>query len=138
MAELDRIERLIERLKAQASFYDDLREWDAPSGALDREASDALRLLLDELAHLRAERDEAREWARGWHRIVETTCTILGLSPALGGDESATALQAEIVARARKLYAIEAERDELREERDMWKGRAQAAVMLGRSIAGMP
>ena len=122
MAELDRIER-------------ELRE-NLDGGYIL--TPNEIRLLLDELSHLRAERDEAREWARGWHRIVETTCTILGLSPALGGDESATALRAEIVARARKLYAIEAERDELSEERDMWKGRAQAAVLLGRSIAGMP
>ncbi len=51
------IDTLIERLRAQARFYDDLREWDAPSGALDREAADALAATQAEILRLKAQVD---------------------------------------------------------------------------------
>jgi hypothetical protein len=41
---------LIERLISRADFFDSLREWDAPSGALEREAADRIASLEAALA----------------------------------------------------------------------------------------
>lgn len=67
---------------------------------------DNIRALLDELSRLRLENDR------------------------LAGLESESDEAADIVAE------MNAEIVRLREERDMWKGRAEAAVMVGRSLAG--
>jgi hypothetical protein len=55
---------LIERLRNRASFFDDLREFDAPSGALDREAADHIASLEAENARLVKDLDQARAGRR--------------------------------------------------------------------------
>jgi hypothetical protein len=41
-------------------------------------------------------REQALEWAKEWHRVVEVTCTMMGLSPALSASESIAAIQAKL------------------------------------------
>jgi hypothetical protein len=66
---------LIERLISRADFFDSLREWDAPSGALEREAADRIAGLEKALA-------EARERYVAFRQILVET---LDTSPPTEG-----------------------------------------------------
>lgn len=81
--------------------------------------SDENARLKAEVERLTRERDEAREWAQGWHRTVETICTIMGLSPALGADEAAAAVRAKFDDTARS--QAEEMRKALEEKIAFWR-----------------
>ncbi|MDV2984185.1 UNVERIFIED_CONTAM: hypothetical protein Q9R58_07710 [Methylobacteriaceae bacterium AG10] len=91
-----------------------------PHFGAEMEANDRADSATAEAASLRAERDAARTWAAEWHRVAETVLTVLGLSPALGGDEAAgaavtaiRAAQAEVEAKDRALKDLRADADAL-------------------------
>lgn len=90
-------EGLVKRLMARASFFDDLREWDAPSGALEREAASALRAKAAEIARLteriRHLEIDCRQWSADYDERGNTLSApagrgVDGLSEWEGWDRS--------------------------------------------------
>ena len=66
-------------------------EGDICSGLAD--AQDELAEMRDALTAERERAEKAEQWAKHWHRVVETILTICGLSSALGGEEALEALR---------------------------------------------
>lgn len=85
----DLLDIYVKRIRARVS------QGDGPTEpALSAEnLEDAVLALADEVERLTRERDEARDWAKDWHRLVETTTVILGLPAGMGGAEYGAAIQ---------------------------------------------
>jgi len=74
---------------------------------------------------------EAADWAREWHRCVETILTMAGLSPALGASEAALAMQ-EYITRVEATPPSPASDTMLREAIPSWfKVALQASAESG-------
>jgi hypothetical protein len=63
-----------------------------PMIALERMVLSALRAVQQETVR------KLGQHAEGWHRAVETICTIVGVSPALSADESVVAVRERVEA----------------------------------------
>lgn len=86
--------------KLREAYHNDLT--DCPILLDGADAIDSLAVALD---RMKAELDEAREWAKGWHRICQTICTMLGFGE-LDADEIAPAVQAALAASALREDAL--------------------------------
>lgn len=73
------VERLREIADSPNSEPDKIRIMIRAAEAHDARSASVIALQDERIASLERERDEAREWASGWQRIAETTCTVLGL-----------------------------------------------------------
>lgn len=71
------------------------------------EAAAQITRLTAEVERLTRERDEAREWASGWHACVEFTCSLFGLHAGLGASEFNEAIRELAALRTRTTEAQE-------------------------------
>lgn len=70
----------------------------------------AVGLIMSAITAAQEELRQTRENAAGWHRAIETICTMAGVSPALSADESAAALQAWLTAQQAEIAKARAAR----------------------------
>jgi len=98
----DTIRALADRLERRADIEDvgteetDAAYEDVPEVTWE-EMREIVGLLREAASTLRALADQG-QYAEGWHRAVETICTIVGVSPALSSDESVVAVRERVEA----------------------------------------
>lgn len=77
------------------------------SQEINRAIDAALKVQADEIERLTRELAEARGWAKGWHGIVDTVCTVLGLG-TLDAPEVVEAVRGRFEAATARATAAEA------------------------------